>query len=401
MATVIVGRVCGTEALGVFVLAVTTFWLLAGIPNSLVWTPYTSRAPRLSESRRACYMGSVLAHMAWLTAAIAVALLAVAGVSIVISGVIDSFATVCLLLVPFSLMMLLREHVRRICLTHLHVNELIAIDVPIALVQLALLLALAWLNMLTVSTALLSIGLACGVAAIWLVRQSKGIRFQRNRIALHWLYNLHFGRWLVVVSLAWLVGDSAYRWIVGWLHGLDAVGHLAAAQATVMCINPLLLTVQNYGRAVAANQFAANGITGLRRITVQGTVISIVAAGVVFSCLAIIGGELVAWIFGSSYDQLGTVVATLCIGMFARFLTVPIDAAMVTLRRGRIMCYAAAAQLVVILATGIPLVRWFGLNGVGYTMALGFGAATLVQWVAFLQAVPDGLPLETVAVPAV
>lgn len=401
LATVIVGRVCGAEALGVFVLAVTTFWLLAGIPNSLVWTPYTSRAPRLSPVRRARYAGSVTAHMALVTAAIAAALLVVALVSVVISSEAAWFSTTCILLIPFSVMMLLREHVRRIYWAHLQVYDLLMIDAPIAIVQITLLLALAWFKLLSVATALLAIGIACAVAISWFVREHRRLEFRSGRVWLHWQYNLRFGRWLLAVSLAWLVGDSAYRWIIGWLHGLDAVGQLAAAQATVMCINPLLLTVQTYGRAVASNQFAVDGIGGLRRVTVNCTLIVAATAGIAFICLAMVGGPLVAWIFGSAYGELGTVVATLSIGMFARFLSVPIDAAMVTLRQGRVMFYAAVAQLIVILGAGVPLMDWLGLNGVGYTMALGFGAATLVQWSAFLHASSSELPTGSVTVPTV
>src|SRR6188768_34111 len=62
VSTVIVGRVCGREELGIYVLATTMFWLLAGIPNALTWTPFTSRAPRMSSGRRASYCGSITIH---------------------------------------------------------------------------------------------------------------------------------------------------------------------------------------------------------------------------------------------------------------------------------------------------------------------------------------------------
>jgi len=69
--TVIVGRVSGREALGIYVLATTTFWLLVGIPNALTWTPFTSRAPRMSTGRRASYCGSITIHTVLLTLVLA------------------------------------------------------------------------------------------------------------------------------------------------------------------------------------------------------------------------------------------------------------------------------------------------------------------------------------------
>jgi O-antigen/teichoic acid export membrane protein len=123
----------------------------------------------------------------------------------------------------------------------------------------------------------------------------------------------------------------------------------------------------------------------LRRVTIQGTLLVIGTAGIAFIFLAVVGGPLVRLIFGDQYSGLGSVVATLCLGMFARILVVPIDAALVTLRRGRAMFAATFVQLLVILGSGFPLIRWLGLDGVGYAMALSFGAAALIQWGVFLR----------------
>ena len=64
VAAAIVGRVCGSVELGIYTLAVRIFWLAAGIPNALVWMPYTARSPRLNEDRRAFFLGSATVHLA-------------------------------------------------------------------------------------------------------------------------------------------------------------------------------------------------------------------------------------------------------------------------------------------------------------------------------------------------
>jgi hypothetical protein len=38
-----------------------------------------------------------------------------------------------------------------------------------------------------------------------------------------------------------------------------------------------------------------------------------------------------------------------------------------------------------VIIAGIPLIARCGLNGVGYTMALAYGAAAAIQWRRFLQ----------------
>ncbi len=392
--TVVVGRIPGTgrEELGVYALAVTTFWLLAGIPNSLVWTPYTSRAPRLSAKRRDVYAGSSALHMTLIALAMAGLILVAAMIPIPNLTDNDWFRPMCLALVPFTLMMLFREHIRRFCLTHLYTRDLLLIDIPIAALQLLLLLWLARWNSLTSTTALLSAAAACLPAVAWFYTQRHRFQFNRERAVVHWNYNLVFGRWLMAVSLAWLVADASYRWIVGWAYGLDALGGFAAAQTTVMFISPLMLTVQNFGRALSANRYARGGMAELRHITWHATLLVAATGGAAFLCLAAVGGFVVQFIYGSQYMGLGVVVATLSLGMFTRILMIPIDAAMVTLQQGRIMFIAMFAQLVAVVVAGFPLIFWIGLPGVGYAMALSSAVAGAIQWYTFLH-MPDSASL--------
>ena len=44
------------------------------------------------------------------------------------------------------------------------------------------------------------------------------------------------------------------------------------------------------------------------------------------------------------------------------------------------------AALAVVVLAGIPLIARCGLNGVGYTMALAYGATAAIQWYWFLNA---------------
>jgi O-antigen/teichoic acid export membrane protein len=383
--TVVVGRVCGRQELGIYVLATTTFWLLAGIPNALTWTPFTARSPQMSSARRAGYRGSITIHTVLLTVALA-------GVFQVI-GLLPSswfgqsgwFSAMCLALVPFILLMTLREHVRRICFSQVAARDLLVLDVPIAVAQLLLLLWLSHLGWLTANTALLAVAAACLIAVVWLFSHRAEFEFRPRRAAVHWSYNLQFGRWLLAVSIAWLLGDALYRWIVGWQFGLDGLGRFASAQAVVLFINPLLLTATNFGRALFANRLATGGIQDLRRMTIQATLLVTVVSGIAFLALAAVGGPLVRIIFGEQYGGTGGIVATLCLGMLVRFAGLPVDASLAALQQGRAMFAAIVVQLAVIVLAGIPLIARCGPNGVGYTMALAYGATAAVQWFSFLQ----------------
>ena len=62
------------------------------------------------------------------------------------------------------------------------------------------------------------------------------------------------------MTLAWLVGDASYRWMVGSIEGIEALGRFAAAQGIVLVINPLLITANNLAQAWSAKAFAQGGI---------------------------------------------------------------------------------------------------------------------------------------------
>jgi O-antigen/teichoic acid export membrane protein len=385
ISTVIVGRVCGREQLGIFVLATTTFWLLAGIPNALTWTPFTSRAPRMSLARRASYRGSITTHTAILTAVLCSAFLLAGLVPSTWFGEGRWFSTMCLALVPFVAMMMLREHVRRICMSEVAARDMILLDTPIAVVQLGALLGLAKLNWLTADSALMGIAAACLICVVWLATRRSQFDFCRRRTAVHWSYNLQFGSWLLAHSIAWLLADSLYRWIVGWEYGLDGLGRFASAQAIVLVINPLLLTATNFGRALSANRLASGGMHDLRRFTIQATLLLSLVAGVAFLALATVGGPLVELIFGDQYAGLGGIVAALCLGMMIRTAGVPIDSSLVALRQGRVMFVSILAQLAIVILAGIPIIAYYGPIGVGYTMALAYAASGVIQWHHFLK----------------
>jgi O-antigen/teichoic acid export membrane protein len=385
LSTVIVGRVCGQEEMGIYGLAVSIFWLAAAIPNALVWTPYTSRAAGLTPRRRAIFAGSVTSHALAVAAVFSVVLLSLS--LLPLAGAIDSdwFAAMCIALVPFTIMMMLREHIRRINLADLASRELLAIDLPIALLQMGLLLLLAKLGKLSAATALVAVAIASCVAIVWLVLNRDRFTFRRRHAAIHWSHNQQFGRWLLFVSLAWLLGDSSYRWLVGSIHGLAALGQFSAAQSMVLALNPLLLTVNNLAQALSASALARGGIVELRRAAVRGTLLLFVVAGVGFACLAVIGGTLVELVFGSQFTGLGGAVAAISLGMFANCLQFPVDAAMVALRRGRAMTITALVKLALAIGAGAPLIAWFGLEGVGYAMAVSCLTGAALQWCFFLQ----------------
>ncbi len=382
-AAAIVGRTCGTIELGIYSLAVKIFWLAAGVPNALVWMPYTARAPRMPSARRTFFLGSATAHMGLLAAAICLVLLVVGFAPL--AGLSEKawLLPMCLALVPFALLMMLKEHLRRVLLAGMETSSLLRVDVPIAASQLLILGVLAWTQVLSATTALLGMALGCGWAVVWTGIHRDRFRLERRRVGWHWGHNFQFGRWLLVVSIAWLVGEASYYWLVEGFHGLTAMGQFSAAMITVTFFNPILLTVQNLARSILSNGYADGGEALLWSKTLRGTRLIGLSFGVMFTLLALFGGTLVHFVFGERFSGLGPIVASLCLGMFFHVLCSPVEAALTAVKDGRTMLVASLLRLGMILLAGIPLIALYGPIGVGFAMATGALTALVYQWYCF------------------
>ncbi len=384
-AAAIVGRSCGTIELGIYSLAVKIFWLAAGIPNALVWMPYTARAPRLPTERRRYFLGSATSHMALLAAVLCLALLLV-GIA-PLAGLSEKtwLLPMCLALVPFSLLMMLKEHLRRVLLAGMETSSLLRVDVPIAASQLLILGLLAWTDQLSATTALLGVAIGCTWAVVWTAMHRDRFRLERRRVQSHWSHNFQFGRWLLVVSVAWLVGEASYYWLVEGFHGLTAMGQFSAAMITVTFFNPILLTVQNLARSILSNGYAEGGEEVLWCKTLRGTRLIGLSFGVMFTLLALGGGTLVHFVFGEKFAGLGPIVASLCLGMFFHVFCSPVEAALTALKDGRTMLIASLLRLGMILTAGVPLIALYGPIGVGFAMAAGAFTAFAYQWYCFAE----------------
>ncbi len=384
-AAAIVGRVCGSDQLAVYGLAVSLFWLMAGIPNALVWTPYTSRAPNLSKDSRSQFAGSALIHVVVVALTIAAFFVLIGIIPWPNLSSSDWFLPMCMALAPFTVLMLLREHFRRVLLAHMNTPQMLLIDVPIAMTQLGGILLLAKYGKLTFFSALVAMALPCLWCCVWFLRHRQQFRISSQQVRSDWNANFQFGRWLLLVSIAWLLGDASFRWLVGSLHGLTELGQFSAAFSTVMFLNPIMLTVQNLARSIFANRLAAEGQVSLRKLAFQGTWHMAWIFGLLFAGLALGGGHLVQFIFGNEFGGLGGVVAWLCVGLYVQVLNFPVDAALSALRGGRAMLAASLVRLSLIIAAGVPLIAAYGSSGVGPALAIGSLAAGMLQWNLFLR----------------
>ena len=62
LTTICLGRNCLPDELGLYSIGFSLSVAILGLPKALVWTPYTTFLPPMSEEERRWYSGSTLAH---------------------------------------------------------------------------------------------------------------------------------------------------------------------------------------------------------------------------------------------------------------------------------------------------------------------------------------------------
>ncbi|TWT67622.1 hypothetical protein Pla123a_41780 [Posidoniimonas polymericola] len=384
-ATVIVGRTLGKEALGVYALGPFLFWLVAGLVNAVVWVPYTSRACRLSRSERGVYLANNTVMAAAMAAALCLLCIA-AGALTQAFGPADSWlAPFAYAMAPLSVTFLLREHVRRVFIADFSSARLLLLDLPIGVLTLAALLLLVYTERLTPAVALIATALAAApcLPFVWGLLRGAGVSYAG--VVADARSNWGFGRWLLLVAVAWLIGDGALRWMLVGIHGIDVLGVFSAAFAVVMLANPLILAMTSFARSWAARVRAADGTAGLLSHTVRLTFASVVLAVGAMVAMTWLGDKLIQAFFGAQFAD-PRLVMLLAAAICLQATSIPVDAALTALELGKKMSLASISQLAVTLVVGLPLVYLYGASGVGWTMLARSLPILLVSWDALLRA---------------
>ncbi len=196
LTTIILGRTCLPAELGLYAIGFNLGVVLLGIPKALIWTPYTTFCPGMPENDRRWYSGSTLAHQALLSTLAAVVIACIGGIMCRL-GDVEGLGSMLLVLGPAIGLMLLREHVRRVCFSRLQVGEALAVDTVVAVLQVSGMLVLAATGLLTAARAYVVIGVAClPVIAVWIVANRRSLAIRHDRMLSDLAMNWQFARWL-------------------------------------------------------------------------------------------------------------------------------------------------------------------------------------------------------------
>jgi O-antigen/teichoic acid export membrane protein len=387
--TVVLGRACLPEELGMYALGFSLVVMLMGIPRSLIWQPYTTFTPGMSDDECRRYTGSTLVHQAVLCVGMGV-MISAAGAGMVSRGDAHGLGDVFVILGPAMALMLLREYVRRICFARLRDREALLIDIAVAVLQISGMVMLAISGALTAARAYLVIACAgAPVMAAWILANRRNMMLSRKGALDDWRKIWGFARWILAGALVTSFISAFSPWALSWFHGTSSAGVLAAGLSVVALINPLVLAYQNYLGPEAAFAYATRGVSGLCPLVTRATLAMAALAAVFTLGFAIWGEDALVVLYGGTYARYGDVVTALVLCEFAFLVTIPAVCGLLALGRGDILLRSNLVQLVLSLTIGLWCIQEFGPAGVGYGgLASGLGSG-LWKWTAFRSLVRD------------
>jgi O-antigen/teichoic acid export membrane protein/peptidoglycan/xylan/chitin deacetylase (PgdA/CDA1 family) len=388
--TVVVGRVAGQEALGLYALGFTLVVIAIAILYSLTSLPYIVFSNRLRGRALAEFSGSVVVHQGVLSAVVVVAL-ASAALLVDTEANLPGLQTVLWVLAGTIPFVLLREFARRVTLAEWRVAETVRLDLMVSILQGIGLLGLAWAGVLSAGTAHAAVGLACAViAGPWLVQAWRGYSVRAERLLPDWQHNWALGCWEAGSQVVGLAQVYLLHWMLALLLGASATGIFAACLAVVMLSNPFIMGISNLLTPQAARGFAQGGRAEVGRVVGRSAVV--VGIGMIAFTLAltICGEQILALLYGRADASNEEVIVLLAVGRLATALGQMIDQGLLAMEHSSLAFLFSFVGLVVTLGAGVWLMNAGGLAGAAWGLLLGSLAGTWLRGYAFIRLMMEG-----------
>ncbi len=393
--SVVIGRVCGKEELGVYFLALSVLYFVRGVQDQMLAGPYTVYSPRRSGRKLATYTGSVLVHQLGLST------LTVLGIGLFLLAVIAGYGPASIgstlgVLALAAPLMLLREYARRHCFARFHYATVIGVDALVSCLQIGGLAALYATGMLSAAGMYLVLGVACGLACgVWLMLHYREISIRYRRVLSDWWFNWKFGRWALMGQLVGCSAPYILPWIVVASHGESSAGVMAACTSITGIANTFVIGVANYISPRAASAFNQGGAPALKKVLATAAVVFTMTVGG-FSLLTLVAGDwMLSLIYGGAYQGAGLVLAMYAGAMLANAYKITAGNGLWAIERPDANFAADVAALIVSLGLAAWLTPLFGVAGAAAATLVGTGLDAAIRAATLLRFMPTATHPET------
>lgn len=383
--TLILGRFCGQEELGLYLIALTLLGLVMEVQEVLIWLPYTYFRPRLPAPEVAPYTGSALLQQLGFSL-LALPFLGLTSLALARQGGAPDLAAIPATLVFTGTLIYLQEFSRRVYFAGLEMEKALALDLLASGLKIGGLILLAWVGGLSARRALWIFCLAGGVAGgLWLADHRRKLAFSlsatRKDLRRHW----SFGKWILGGNLALNLSNYLFPWFLAARGEVNAVGLLAACLSMVGFVNPIVVGSRNFLTPKAARVFGSGTAQEMRAFVLTNTLLVGGVVGGVCLLLGVGGDWLLQLFYGPGFAGQGLLVTLLAAQAWVAALPLAVDCGLWALGRPDITAKIYLARLLATLSAGLLLVSWAGLMGAALAMLLNTSLVLSLQFWWYLR----------------
>jgi len=196
---------------------------------------------------------------------------------------------------------------------------------------------------------------------------------------------------LLVIAITYFIHSQVDIWILGIFHTQEAVAIYGTSARMTLLISIPIMVVNAVVMPVIADMYAKDMKLELERVLQAAAALAMIPAVLVFIGFAIIGGPLLAMMFGEFYRDGLSVLIMLSLGQIATISVGSAGYALMMTGHQNLMMYITLAASIITIGLGLVLVRPYGATGVASASAAGL----LVQAVAMCISVKKTIGIWT------
>ncbi len=398
LTTVLIGRACSQEDLGLYSLGFTFLIVLSSLQESLVNAPYAVFGNRLKDEPRKRLAGSVWVHHLFLLLILSL-LLGITGLgsSLADGRKIAWLLWVLALTLPF---VLIREFWRRIQFAHLSMTNAWIMSACASVVQLSILIVLIGLDWINPFTAHLAVGAACllvGIPALWFSRHL--LSPCREQIWSDLRSNWKFGRWLMATQMVGVVHGFVSYWILAGIKGTEATGAFAACMTIVMLSNPLILGMANYLGPQSSRSFAEGGRSAVRTTVLKSTILLTGAMSLFVLFILLFGSQILTIIYGPQYAEHSTTIHILAFAVLVGAMGIATEHGLRAMERSDTSFLSGLCGFAVTITGGSLAIPHWGVVGAAIGYLLGSTTSSTIRAIVFFRELRHG-STEELSIPS-
>jgi O-antigen/teichoic acid export membrane protein len=379
---VIIARSCTKEEFGIYAVAFSIVIIMVEIQTRLISNPYMVYIKSNIVGSKNKYSGSTLLHQLVFSVVIT-------GLFLIILRLFLNFQNnnkeiISDSLLAFSiaaLFILLKEFGRRIYLALLEPKRAIVIDGLAFFIQIAGLLILGKLGILSIKMAFVIIGISSAlVTIIWFLSFYHQFSISLNRAISDLKLNWEFGKWLFIAGAAAALSSRAYIWMLTAFRGPAEVAVLAACLGVILLANPVLLGLENYFGPQLIQTYINKGILRLRLVIERYSIwigfIMLFYCSVIF----LFGENILILIYGDKYSGFKLILFILSIKVFFLAITLPAGSSFYAFRKPKVHTKISIFSLVSTCTFGFFLVKQIGILGAALGLVFSDLIASLARY---------------------